>query len=240
MTPPGTAADTAVAPVTPEESPAWLQHRAASVDLLPAEVVEARRLRTTRKVLAGGLLALLLVVAVAFLAIRSGVGAAEADLVAAQAETAALQQQKARYDEVVVVEGQVERIRQAQRQVMAGDVLWSPLLDTISATYPEGLWLTSLSVTTDPTTVATGVPALPADPLAEPTVAKIAFSGNGGDLTHVAAWLDGLTAVPGLSDARYSVAGRSEISGQTVTEFTSDVGVTADALSHRFDDGAAR
>jgi Tfp pilus assembly protein PilN len=216
-----------------------VEHRWARVDLLPREVLARRNLARTQKVLAVVLaLAVLLVAGIWWVSAGSADRAA-ADVAAQQSRTAALQAQQAQYAEVPRVRAEVERVQQARAQAMAADVVWTRYLDEIGVRYPDGVWLSDLSVAVAPSSASTGLAAPATDPLADPAVATVSFTGTGGSYDDVAAWLDSLTEVPGFSDARYSVSTLTDLDGETVTTFTSTVGVTEAALSHRFDGKAA-
>ena len=210
-------------------------YRIPRVDLLPPEIRAARHLRRVQQWLGAGVVVVLLLVTGATALAESAVSTAGDELAAAQARTAALQAEQAQYAEVTRVQSQLEEVESARASSMAGDVLWASYLDEISGRAPAGVWLEQLGVALQPTAVAAGTPGEATDPLAEPAIATVTVTGRGGSYEDVAAWLDGLTAVPGLSDARYSIATRMGTEQRPVVEFTSTVGVVADALSHRHD-----
>ena len=210
-------------------------YRLPRVDLLPPEIRAARHLRRVQQGLGAGVVVVLLLVSGATALAESSASTARDELAAAQARTAALQAEQAQYAEVTQVLSQLEEVESARARAMAGDVLWASYLDEISGRAPAGVWLQQLGVALQPTAVAGGVPAEAADPLADPAIATITVVGSGGSYEDVAAWLDGLTAVPGLSDARYSIATRAGTEERPVVEFSSTVGVVPDALSHRHD-----
>jgi Tfp pilus assembly protein PilN len=215
-----------------------LQHTVAHVNLLPPEILVARRLERVQRLLAAGLAALLLVLGGAWWLSRESAADARADVAAQQAVNASLVADQAQYSEAPQLVAQLDRLESARATSMVSDVLWDRYLEAIGREYPEGVWLTDLAVTTDVAAQDTGAPAAATDPLAKPAVATISFTGRGGDYDDVAAWLDAMTDIDGFSDARYSLATRIDESGQPLTEFSSTVGVTADAFSHRFDQGS--
>jgi len=216
----------------PEVQP--LPHRAPRANLMPPEVLGRRRLERLQKLLAVGLAAVVALAATAWVLTARSVQSAEQDVAAAQARTAELTAEQARYAEVPRVLGQIEAHEVALERALAGDVVWVDLLAEVDRRAPEGVWLTDLSISLAPE-ASSGAPAAATDPLADPAVAVLAFEGTGDDHNDVAAWLNALTEVPGFSDARYSTSTRADIDGTPVTQFSSTVGVTTDALSHRFD-----
>lgn len=211
------------------------EHRAARVNLLPPEVLAARRLGHVQRWLACGLAVVLLALGGLWWTAQRSVADAQVAVAAQQARSVALQQEQSRYAEGPRVQAQVARVQLAQEVAMAGDVRWYEYLDSIGVHAPATVWLTDLSVSLADSASASGAPADAVDPLAEPAIATVTFSGAGSDYADVADWLEALTAIPGLSDARYSTASATTVDGADVTTFSSTVGVTADALTHRFD-----
>ncbi|PWJ48000.1 Tfp pilus assembly protein PilN [Quadrisphaera granulorum] len=209
--------------------------RPARVNLLPQEVLAARSLLRTQRALGGGLAAVFVVLGCVYAgALLDGRDAADR-LAAEQARTTSLQQQQAQFADVTATQNETKRLQGVQSQVMAGDVRWSNLLTAVNGSAPAGVWLTDISLTLADTATADGSAAAGADPLAEPAIATISVNGYATSQDGVAAWLDGLTALPGLADARYSTAQQTTLGSTPVVSFSSTVGVTPDALSHRFE-----
>jgi Tfp pilus assembly protein PilN len=208
------------------------------VNLLPGEILEARRLKRTQGFLALGVAGVLAVVAAGYLASQQRADEAADQLATSQARTSVLQTEQAKYAEVPKVLAEVDAAKSAQQTAMATDVLWYRYLNDLALTYPQNVWLTNMTASvaaTGGTTGQAGVPVAGANPLATPGIGTITFTGTGLDHPDVAAWLEVLDGTDGFADAYFSSSQRAELEGQAVVQFSSSVTITGDALSHRFD-----
>jgi Tfp pilus assembly protein PilN len=208
------------------------------VNLLPGEILEARRLKRTQGFLVLGVAGVVALAAAGYLATQRQADDAEAVLTASQARTSALQAEQAKYAEVPRVLAEVDAAKSAQQTAMATDVLWYRYLNDLALTYPQNVWLTNMTASVAATGGATGEAAVPvagSNPLATPGIGTITFTGTGLDHPDVAAWLEVLDGTEGFADAYFSSSQRAELEDQAVVQFSSTVAVTADALSHRFD-----
>ena len=215
-----------------------VQYRIPRVNLLPPEIHEARRFRRTQGALALCLAATVVVAGGVFYLSQQKADAAQEELTLAQARTTELQAEQAQYAEVPKVLAQVESAEAARATAMSTDVLWYRYLNDLALSYPAEVWLGNLTATVagpGGTTGAAAVPVAGANPLATPGVGTVAFTGTALEHSDVASWLDVLAGTPGLADPYFSSSQRSEIDGDDVVEFTSQVVVTEDALSHRYD-----
>lgn len=224
--------------VTATTEDVGLGYRIPRVNLLPPEIHEARRLRRTQGLLAGGVVVVLLGAGGVYLLSQQRADAAAQDLAVAQARTVALQAEQAQYAEVPRVLGEVERAELARQTAMSTDVLWYRYLNDLALTYPAQVWLENLTATVDaPGTVGgAAVASGPgANPLATPGVGTITFTGKALEHSDVASWLDVLGGTTGYADAYFSNSQKGESDGVEVVDFASSAVVTGDALSHRFD-----
>lgn len=208
------------------------------VDLLPPEIAQARRLRRTQRLLAGGLVGVVAACAGGYLlAVRSADDAA-ADLAVAQARTAELQAEQAQYAEVPLVLSQVEAAESARELAMGTDVLWYRYLNDIALTYPTDVWLENITASVAGPGGLAGTAPVPVagdNPLAAPGVGTITFTGKARQHSDVATWLDVLDGTGGFSDAAFSDSSRTEVADTDLVQFTSQVVLTESALSHRYD-----
>lgn len=120
---------------------------------------------------------------------------------------------------------------------MANDVLWYRYLNDLALTYPSEVWLQNFTaaVAAPAGPTAGAAPVAGTDPLATPGIGAITFTGRALEHSDVASWLDVLDGTPGFADGSFSTSTRTQVDGQDVVDFTSDVVVTGDALSHRYD-----
>ena len=216
-----------------------LQHGVVSytlprVNLLPPEIHEARKLRRTQLALGGCVAAVVAALGVGYVLAVSSAETAKEELAAEQARTSVLQAEQAKYAEVPRVLAQVDRAKAAQEKAMATDVLWYRYLNDLAASYPQEVWIDTLTATVAGSTDS-AAPTQGNNPLATPGIGTVTFTGKALTHSDVASWLDVLDSTEGFADSAYSSSARTNIAGQDVVEFTSDVVVTGDALSHRFD-----
>jgi Tfp pilus assembly protein PilN len=211
------------------------------VDLLPEEVVRARRLKATQHRLGAGLLALAAVLAGGVWWATSSTAQAAEELAAAEARTATLQAREAEFAEVPRVLSEVQGARDAQTLAMAGDVLWHRFLDDLALTYPSEVWLTNLTVTVAGPGGASAAVTTPATTGATTGVAALGtldVTGRAFEHSDVAAWMDVLDGTPGYADATLSSSKRTAVGDRPVVDFSTRAGVTSDALSRRFEQEA--
>jgi Tfp pilus assembly protein PilN len=211
------------------------------VDLLPPEVLARRRFRATQRRSAVVLAAVAAALAGGYVLAVLDAGDAADELATAQARTAELTAEQARYARVPQVYGQVDAAQVALRTAMAADVRWYAHLGDLAASAPEGLWLTSITASVTPAATPGAVPGTVVDPLAAagaaPSLGTLRINGTVREEQQVAAWLDALDATPGLTGATTSGITRTAVGDQPVMTFESSATITADALSRRFEQG---
>jgi hypothetical protein len=109
------------------------------VDLLPPEVREGRKLKSTKRALLftvlGVVVALTLAAAAAFLS----AAAAASELTAVQGDTTVLLAEQSKYAEVPRVLGQVANAEAARQAGLSTEILWKPYLEALRAVTPGSL-----------------------------------------------------------------------------------------------------
>lgn len=201
------------------------------VNLLPPEVRAARGLARTKALLLG-LIGLTLLACVGLVAKGMLDEAAAADeLEAAQAETARLQAEQARYAEVPLVLSELDRAKQARVLAMSTDILWRPYLSAIEAKTPVGARIETMKVMGS--TTWTG-PFAPVDPLAPEGAATITITGQAQSLVDVTTWENQLMEIPGVVEVVLSQNVLSD--GRTILKYnvSGTITLSADAFSGRF------
>jgi hypothetical protein len=208
-----------------------------AVDLIPPELVNARRLTVLRKLMAAGIIALLVLCAGGYyLAARDNASAA-ADLAAVQDQTARLQAEGRQYASVVSIQGSVRQVETQIARVMSGDVDLVALMRAVQSSLPTTMTIGQESITISVAAVAGGAGATPSgglDTSGRPRIGTITLTGTGQTLTDLSKLVDNLTAVPGLVD----VLPISNTASDTGTQYNLTIGLTNELLSHRFDVGA--
>jgi Tfp pilus assembly protein PilN len=240
-------------------------HRVVRVNLLPSEIADARRLRLTQSVLAGGLVLVLAGMGGLYALEVSHRKSAERDLAAVQADTTRLEAEQAKFADVPKVISAIDAAETARQGAMADDVEWYRTLTNLSLTLPANVWFTNLSLTVTPPegSVATSTASTPPSTStstgkattgkATTGTASVGASGGTGaavsggaaglvtveglamDHPDVATWLDTLAKQPGMAGAYFTTSERTLIGKTSVVKYQSTAVLTDEALSHRYD-----
>ena len=201
------------------------------VNLLPPEVRAARGLRVLKRWLAIGLVLIVMVCAGGYWFATMTVSDAETELVQAQADTARIRVDQAKYAEVPAVLAAVDTATSARALGMSTEVEWKGYLDAIAAVLPNDVSFETFSVVgATPMTAA----ALPTNPLQGPSVGQITLTSRTGTLPDTAAWLDALNSIPGFANAWSSAAIITANDKATYYTVESTVQFTDAAYAHRF------
>lgn len=223
------------------EAPAYV---APHVNLLPPEITARRVLRKLQAGLAAGVIACAAIVGVLYVQAGSGKSEAQSRLDAATAQQAVLQAQTAKLAYVSAAKATIDAARASLKAAMGSEVLWSKTLDDLRSRLPDGVRYQSITVVAVPTPVAGAVvapaattpgaaAALPTDALATAT-----FTGSANNLDDVAAELDQLALVPGVSNVYLTSTTAKAASGSTapqIVNFVATADLTNTLLSHRYD-----
>lgn len=235
-------------------------YTAPQVNLLPPEVGERKSLHRLQAALVAGVIACGAVVGGLYVLSDSGRASAQSKVDQAVSDGSVLQSAKTRLLPVQIARSQVQATKQSLVSAMSAEVLWSHYLDQVRLRLPDGVRLTSLTVTpsavTAPVASATGkagtassaapaptpVPATGAAGAASPaalpttgTIASVTIAGKAVDHDAVASWLDALDKIPAWSGA-YLTSTTADAKGLVTFTATSNIGSAA--LSHRYTDGS--
>ena len=209
------------------------------VNLLPPEILTARKFRRTQGVLGASVVAVAVAAGGLYVVAQNSADARAEELAVAQAETTRLKTEEAKYAEVPKIIAQVDAAKEARDQALSTNIAWYRYLNDLALTYPEAVWLDNVTATVSASTSgAAPVPTAGANPLATPGIGTVTFTGKALKHSDVASWLDVLAGTEGFADAYFSSSAKSQIDGQDVVNFTSNVVVTADALWNRYESEA--
>jgi Tfp pilus assembly protein PilN len=195
------------------------------VNLLPPEIRQRQRTRqVTFAVLAGGAIALLLIVFVYLLQARS-LGSVNDQIDAQQRVNDGLNAQISDLQRFKNLQTQAAAKKDLLSAVFANDLSFSGALLDVSRVIPADAFLTSLSITVSPPVAPT--------PGVTPTgiIGSIAFTGQGLDADTVATLLTRLDGVKGWVNP--FVTSVTKAGTSPVVTFTGTVDLTTDALSPR-------
>ncbi|MDQ1397353.1 MAG: hypothetical protein QOG64_2612 [Acidimicrobiaceae bacterium] len=199
--------------------------RGLSVNLLPFEVVEARRHH--RQAVAAGLGVL------AFAAALGGawglrgqqVTSAERKATVAEAQVSTLQHRLNGLSDVTRVQADLKARQLGVTTALANDVDWIRLVQQVTATMPDDVWLTSF---TGHRTTGTG--AAPGDAGA---AGAVTFAASGLSEDAVVRWVQRVGSLPSLSGLWVTSTAKSADGVVTTVTFQSSATVTPLARSNR-------
>jgi len=201
----------------------------ARVNLLPAEIGQARAFRKLQAGLGLGVLVAAGVAGAAILVTQGHVNDAENALNAELGKTPALQAAQNAYAEVPLVLAQVQAAEAARDEAEAYDVPLYTLMDRVAAGAPADLSLTSLSFTI----TAGGSGTAAADATSTETVSNAIGSVDVVGVTktesQVASFMESVDSVDGVGGTALANAARDE---EGVITFTLSSNLTTDALAH--------
>jgi hypothetical protein len=210
------------------------------VNLLPPEFGERRRLRSLQIGLGAGVVASIAVVAALAIGATGQVSGAQSALDATKAEGASIQAQTAKYADVPAAIAKVDAAQLQRSAAMSQEIRWSFYLNDLSLRTPAGLWLTTVTAAQSSPDAAIAAPvAGAAATYPEPGIGTVTFEGKAYGHNDVATWLEALTHERGWTQAYFTNSAEDAIlvgpGGDPIVTFTSQVTVTPDALSRRFD-----
>ena len=197
------------------------------VNLLPPEIAEAKAFQKVQMGLGAALLATVAVVGVMYTSASASVGDAQTELDTANARGTALQADIAKYRNVTAIYAAAAAAETALTSAMGDEVRYSVMLDDLSLTVPDNVWLKSISYTAA-AAGATGTSAAPAG-LGTFTATATAFSHD-----DVAVWLESIAGLKTLTNPYFSNATEALLGTRKVVNYTSTATVTQDALSKRY------
>ena len=184
------------------------------VSLLPTEVRDAARGRSTRLLLVGGV-----AVAVAIAAAMTVAGSlantqSQTRLQTAQAQTPLLMQRIAKFNDVQALQQRVALGQAAKKVGASTEIDWHQQLLDIQQDMPYGYTITD--ITADSASVIADYPQ-GTSPLEKPRVATVTLTVDAQDITLLPAWLRKLRAIPAFADETSSFqAGDSTKGGYVV------------------------
>lgn len=223
---------TAERPALWSAMPGW----GIAADLIPPELINARRLKVLRRLMAVGVVLLLIGCGAGYyLAARENLSAAS-DLGAIQDQTLELQKEGRGYADVVAIQGSVNQVRAQIAQVMKGDVDLVALIGAIQTNLPTTMTISQESITISTSAVAGGTATgAGLDTSGLPRIGTISLNGTGQTLDDLSEYVDRLRTIAGLVDI-IPLSNISSVDG-VGTQYAITIGLTNLLLSHRYDIG---
>lgn len=211
---------------SPDPAPLMLGAQPA-VNLLPSEVLAARKSRGVRRGIVAAAIVLIVSAGGGTAAAKLQALAAEVELAFAEAQTVELLARQAEFADVLAVEAEIEA-RQAAREVATGtEIDWRGVIDGIVATLPEGATL--VNVTAEGSSPMAGH-AQPVAPLQGARVATVTFTVRSTAMLPDV--VDALEGLPGFVDAQ--VPTQTVIPEEGIVDSTFVVHLDEGAYTNRF------
>jgi Tfp pilus assembly protein PilN len=209
------------------------------VNLMPPEIAAAARFRRVQFAMGGAVVAAVAIVGALYVNAHSKVGAAQAELDSAKAESTNLNNQLASLASVQDVYTQVSQRQALLSQALGGEVRWSFILTDLSLKVPDNVWLTNLEAQQTDLGFSATPGAAPVAPVAgtvtgPTTVGQISYSGVAFSHDNVASWLDALAKEKGFVNPYFTNSSENFIGPKKVYDFTGTADLTGEVKSNRY------
>ena len=174
-------------------------------NLMPAEVIVARRIEKLRRKILIGLGALVVVVAAVYVVAMLGTRSANNDLSAVNTTTSQLQSRVAGYSSVTKTQAQAAAVQSELATVMQGDLPWSSLITALRQEAPLGIQLTSVSGNVTSAAGSTGsgsgsgATAGDVNQSGDQAAGTLVITGTAASQTIAAAYSDRLSLIKGVT-----------------------------------------
>ena len=197
--------------------------------------------------------ALVVLLAIPTLAKQNQVSSAKDDLKSQEQRNASLQSEINNLADAQVAQQRLETTKAQVDTVLATDVSWARMLNELSRTIPQDVWLTAFDGSVNPTAPGSAGPQV--SPTSSTTekeksgdstttttqapvpnagaLGTVTFTANGTDYASVSAWIDRLSEMPSFT--RLFVPNAALVQGSTrdTVQFSSTASVTDKAKSDR-------
>jgi Tfp pilus assembly protein PilN len=204
-----------------------------AANLMPPEVLAARRGRRARWLVLSALSVLLVIVGGCYVVTVRQTAAAEVELARAQDDARDLARERERYAEVVKTQQDSEAIKAKLAVLLASDLRWSTVLSSLRSAAPAGIEFTTVSAGLADPAVADpaegGDARLPSTSEAK-AVGSIDIAGTAPSKPQVAAFVDALAKVPHLADPYLTAV----IAEEAEMRFTLRVAIIDTAFEGRY------
>lgn len=167
-------------------------------DLLPPEIKAGEKARAQRRGLLAVFALVLLIVGGAYAGVTFLAQSAQGELDAANARSAQIIAEQAKYAEVSQAQQGIAAVEAARLTAMATEIDWGTELEAVMDTLPDGSDLSALTVSS--TTPVVSV-ATPSSPLEGGRVAELQLTVLTNGLPNTAKWVRDLSELEGFVDA---------------------------------------
>ncbi|MDX6224922.1 MAG: type pilus assembly protein PilN [Frankiales bacterium] len=196
------------------------------VNLLPPEIAETRRFRRIQIGLGGAVLGAVGIVALLYVAATSSVSSAQSNLDTANSTHTQLTAETAKYRDVTAVYARAAAAQAMLTQAMGEEVRYSQLMNDLSLSVPETVWLKNVSFTQTALAAAT--------PGATPGIGTLTVTGVGFSHDDVAVWLESLAGQKSYANPYFSGSTEALMGTRKTVNFSSTATLTPAAYSGRY------
>jgi Tfp pilus assembly protein PilN len=203
------------------------------VNLMPPEIAETERLRRLQRAMAGAVVVSAVLVGGLYWHTKQGVSSAQNQLTAAQAQHTSLNVKYSALNDVQQVFTQVQAKQLLVQQAMGQEVRWSFVLNDMTTAVPDNVWLSGITAQESALPGSTAAPTVGADGTTA-GIGNIVFTGLAFRHNDVANWLDAMARVKGFADPSFSTSVKGLIAPKSIVNWTSQVVLSATALSNRY------
>lgn len=173
------------------------------VNLLPAEVVAARRVRVIRKMILSAVVVIALVAALAYGYAFWQVHSASSQLSAAQVQTTQLQSEQLKYSPVVTLEGEISHVQEELAGLTAANVDLPRLVGKVVSLSPQPSLVTKVDVevtaAAPPTSTSVAGDATGSlDSSGQYHIGTITVGGTARTVKEISAYVRRLAQLPGM------------------------------------------
>jgi type IV pilus assembly protein PilN len=226
---------TTLMPLDPALSPQrMVRVLTISANLLPDEVVAARRARRSR-----GWVLIAVILVVALLAawyVWAGrrVSATDDDLSRVTQQATTLQKSQAKYQDVVNAQTEAATIAKKLKALLADDLRWARLLDTLRSTgAATGVTVMGVNAAlNDPAAAGTVADSLPGT--TKSTAGTIVITAGAPDKPSIAKYVDALSRLTSVANPYLTTATKAGSPGGQAWQFSVTVDISSTTLCGRF------
>jgi type IV pilus assembly protein PilM len=199
----------------------------------------------SRTIVAGAAAAavLLALLAVPTLAKQNQINDAQDETDEIVAQNTQLQTEIDALSEAAAKQAQLDTLQLQLTGLLASDVSWARMLQEISRTIPNDVWLTSMQaqITQTPTgvptdtTTSSGAEGEVVTPTVSTLSGTVNFAANGLSFPSVSAWLERIASIPSFADVWVPQASAGTTGDRPTITFSSTATITEAAKSDRAD-----
>lgn len=199
------------------------------VNLLPPEIAEKRAFRRIQFGLGAAVVAAVGVVGALYLGATGSLSHAESDLAASKATNTQLQGQVAQYASVTAIYAAAAAAQASLTSAMGDEVRYSQMLNDLSLSVPDNVWLSNLAYATTPP----GAGAAPGG-LASTGIGTLTATGTAFSHDDVAVLLESLMGLKTYANSYFTSSAETLLGTRKVVTYTVTADVTPAAKSGRY------